>query len=62
MEKFLKKIAKSQEFGPDDRLSAMIDRYSSEELSLDDLDNVYAARKADFQDFLNTSGIGEDKK
>lgn len=62
MEKLLKKLARSQEFNPDDRLSAMINKYSSDELSLDELDNVYAARKADFQDFLNTQGLGEDKR
>lgn len=62
MEKFLKKLARSQEFRPDDRLSAMIDKYGDDELSLDELDNVYAARKADFQDFLDSAGIEDEEK
>ncbi len=62
MEKFLKKLARSQEFRPDDRLSAMIDKYGADELSLDELDNVYAARKADFQDFLDSAGIEDEEK
>lgn len=62
MEKFLKKISESQELAPEDRLSAIIDKYASDELSFDELDSIYAARKADFRDFLENAGLSEDEK
>lgn len=61
MEKFLKKMAGTQEFAPEDRLSAMIDNESVGELSFDELDNVYAARKTDFNEFLRNAGLSEDE-
>lgn len=54
MDKFLTKIADTQAFGPDDKLGKMIEDYDSDELSEDNLDLVFAARKddADFGAFL----------
>ena len=47
IEKMMKKIANSQAFAPDDRLSQMVNEYDANELSMDSLDQVFAARKDD---------------
>ena len=55
IEKMMKKIANSQAFAPDDRLSRMVNECdANNELSEDSLDLVFAARKdeADFDAFL----------
>ena len=60
MEKLLKKIGKSQAFAPNDRLSAMVDKYARTELNDGELDMVFAARKADYEEFL--AAMGEDEE
>ena len=59
MDKMITKIADTQAFDFDDRLGRLVKHYevkaqSEEELSLDSLDMVYAARKeeGDFAAFL----------
>lgn len=59
MDKTIQKIANTQAFGFDDRLGRLVKGYeekaeSEDELSMDSLDMVYAARKedGDFAAFL----------
>ena len=52
MEKFLRKVADSQAFKPEDKLTKMVEKYSKEELDEESLDLVFAAGKMDYQEFL----------
>ena len=54
IEKMMKKIANTQEFFPDDRLGQMVKECDGEELELERLDQVFAARadERSYADFL----------
>lgn len=56
MEKFLRKIAETQELEPDDKLTATINRYADDELDLSALDMVSAAGTGDYERFLKFMG------
>lgn len=56
MEKFLTKIANTQAFQPNDELSAIIEKYASDELEEESLDLVCAAEKTNYQEFLKRIG------
>ncbi len=45
--KLIGQIAESQAFSPDDKLSQMVNEYDIDELPVESLDLVYAARKDD---------------
>lgn len=60
MEKFLRRIADSQAFEPEDKLSDIVNKYTVDELNEESLDLVYAARKVDYQEFVKH--IEERKK
>ena len=47
IEKLISRIAKSQAFSPDDSLSRMVKEVHVDELDVEDLDLVYAARMGD---------------
>lgn len=53
MEKFMQSIAKTQEFEPNDRLSALISKYSNDEISEEELFMVSAANKPEFKSFIS---------
>lgn len=53
LEKNMKIIAEMQELEPDDRLTQLLSDISEEELSEDDLDQVWAAAKPDYTRFWN---------
>lgn len=54
IEKLITKIANTQVFSPDDKLSRMVREYDKDELEEESLDLVCAARKenADYTEFL----------
>lgn len=47
IEKLITKIANTQAFKPEDKLGRMVHEYYKDELSEENLDLVYAARKDD---------------
>lgn len=47
----MKLIAETQELAPDDRLTKMLSEVSEDELSEEDLDQVWAASKPDYARF-----------
>ncbi len=52
MDNFMKKLAASQAFEPDDALSEIIAQCTADELDEESLDFVYAATKVSYNDFL----------
>ncbi len=54
IEKLITKIANTQVFSPDDKLSQMVKKYDKDELEEESLDFVCAAQKenADYSEFL----------
>ena len=56
IERLIKKIAKSQAFLPEDKLGRMVKEYDADELAMENLDLVYAARKdgSDYAAFLTS--------
>lgn len=56
MEKFLRKIAETQELEPEDKLSAEINRYAEDELDEFALDMVSAAGHDDYARFMERFG------
>lgn len=60
MEKFIKKIADTQSFEPDDKLTDAVKKYGKDELDEESLDLVCAAVKADYQEFIKR--INDEKK
>lgn len=64
IEKLIKKVANAQEFKMEDSLGQLVDGHESDELSEQNLDQVFAARKttADYDAFLKYAQKRDSKR
>jgi len=64
IEKLIKKVANAQEFKMEDSLGQMVDGHETDELSEQNLDQVFAAQKttADYDAFLKYAQKRDSKR
>ena len=64
IEKLIEKIANSQAFSPDDKLSQLVKKHDKDELAVESLDLVHAARKDsyDYDAFVKAAKERDGKR